>query len=249
MKINYDSIDLREIAIRLGVQPQGGTYNPQQEPSTFHCFNKSAHPNGDRNPSLSIYFGGYVCGSCGVSGKREELIMEVLNCSVETAREWLISNFPFAVEGSSLPVPAKPISNNSRSIQQVRKIDGKIPSQYRIKHYEIPSKFLREPTENDLANIAREIKKFYCIEAFQATKCNIVEGEFDLVSKAGKAYKELVYGIALPKRGASNLYITKSVKDTDSAIVVEGVTDYLTAATLNIHQFSYILARYSKETF
>jgi len=251
---NYDSIDCREIAVRLGVQPQDGTYSASAENSTFHCFNKAAHKNGDRNPSLSIYYGGFLCGGCGIKGNRRDLVMDILRIDENAADEWLRSTFPHAVSNSNVPVPiASPAaikeqpSDNKRSYQ-VRHISSS--AKHKTLHYRLTPDQLRDVTEQDIINIEKEINKFYSLDAFVATRCKIIDGPVEItLKKTGEKRNIKVYGIVLPPKGAANMYSVPCLNENcDEAIVVEGVTDFLTAATMQLHAHFTILARFNKTT-
>jgi hypothetical protein len=64
------------------------------------CFNKDAHPRGDRNPSASVDLskGRYKCFACGLEGDVYDLYMQETGATFAQARATLGTMNPRAEE-------------------------------------------------------------------------------------------------------------------------------------------------------
>ena len=58
------------------------------------CFNKSAHANGDKNPSMYLYENSFQCKACGIKGNKAEFVKENLHIDFQKAMEWLGESKP-----------------------------------------------------------------------------------------------------------------------------------------------------------
>ena len=87
---------------RLGIPRISGT-------SSFHCFNKDHHRNGDANPSLVIYKDFFKCFGCGIKGDLFELLNITLNLDFKQSIEFLKSDIKTRAKYSP-PQPVKALS-------------------------------------------------------------------------------------------------------------------------------------------
>ena len=245
--IDYGKIDCRDVAIKLGIKATTTNFKDKTA-VPFHCFT-SHHKNGDKNASLSIYDNGYTCG-CGIHGNTTDLIQEYNKCNGTEAKQWLVDNFAHATNNHTTngikTRPTKPVATIKPTNQQVRWVevpptdkDGKYTKTIFVKTANIHD--IRTPNESDLQTIQDTINKNYTPEAFQAGGVKFS----DNISW----YNTIKTGIVMQIKPANNIYTTKCV-NTQSVvgIVVEGITDYLTALSMNLHQDFHVLARFNKST-
>ena len=230
--IDYDKIDCRDVAIKLGIKATTTNFDGKNA-VPFHCFTNK-HPNGDRTASLSIYNNGYVCG-CGIEGNTTDLIQEYNKCNETEAKQWLVDNFAHATNNHTTngtkTRPTKPVATIESTKQQVRWVEsaptdtnGKYLKTIFVKSANIHD--IRTPNEIDLKNIQDTINKNYTPQAFEVGGVKFS----DNISW----YGTIKAGIVMPIKPANNIYTTNSI-NTQSVvgIVVEGVTDYLTALSKN----------------
>ena len=59
-------MDCIELATKLGIRKSSTEHK-------YFCFNKNAHKNEDKNPSLMIYPESFTCCACGIKGNNIEL--------------------------------------------------------------------------------------------------------------------------------------------------------------------------------
>lgn len=110
------ALDIKDVWQALGYELRGGHSNAR-------CFNATAHPKGDRNPSLGLNTktNRFKCFACGVTGDTIELVMQARGLDFKQASEWLADTFNAPIEQvrakpsyryiNNAKTPAKPPTN------------------------------------------------------------------------------------------------------------------------------------------
>lgn len=134
------AIPIREVARAVGLEVRSETANAR-------CFNHTAHPNGDRNPSLGLNnkTNLFKCFSCNIHGDAIELVGQTQGLDFKESCEWLATQFGI---GKS--------TNNSSIYSRLAKIKRVIykdppPKPATSKDVEIYSRFyeLTDPLTNE----------------------------------------------------------------------------------------------------
>ena len=153
-----DSIPITDIAKSLGLIKKGTNYM---------CPNKTAHENGDSNPSLSLMpnDGTFNCFGCGASGKSLDLIGLTLGTDRKGAYDWFIRSFGESKKNKApVKFPARYISGDTKR---------------RFVHLVNPKTRLAEM--KDIIEIHEKIRKKWTVDAMYRAGVMICDAPYSIV--------------------------------------------------------------------
>lgn len=221
MRIDYeklDTISITDLAKRLGIK--------QSNSGNWHCPNVAGHTNGDQTASMSIYeqSGSFTCHGCGAGGLRLDLVKLTLGLELIEAWQWIAREYGFKAGESD--TFKKDINLPCRFIKSAAELGEKGS---RFSYFMESVLKPRNATERDLYEIEKHIRKRYTLTALNACEVRISD-----------VYNCLVFQ---PRQFSYNMPCTHSSNDY---FIVEGMTDFVTAITMGLHDDFNIIARRNK---
>lgn len=219
--MNLAKYNIIEIASKLGLK--NSSYDSNGEVG-YSCFNHKAHKNGDKNASLHINKNTnvYHCKTCGVQGNSLELVKSVLQISSEEAYSWIEMNLDGKTPWKKkAPATKKPKKNNI----QIRYLDG---NPQRFAWLNLIKENVRNPIQSDIDTAKKKINKSYSLAGFKRLNIKILNNPYSIILPVVQN-KHLVFN-----------------SNKDKTIILEGLTDYLTAVCHNLDKHFNIITRYNK---
>lgn len=157
-------MDCIELATKLGIRKSSTEHK-------YFCFNKNAHKNEDKNPSLMIYPESFTCCACGIKGNNIELFKLFTGKTVPEYYEYIGES---TKKNKKLHIRFINKSATSRFIA-LNKDEVKV----------------RNPEECDIQTIRNELGKKFSLDTLNRAKIKISVSPYGLV--CGHAGEQLFY--------------------------------------------------------